>query len=453
LDDPDEERSAMPINIDVHQNSTSDGFDAEFEPEDNPSMSNEHPEDADMSDGELDPKPPFPKPLFPHLSFPDTLPAPVTEPTSEPNGRRLNIASLCNPNEEVTEIRQPQSSSLFDLDAVHKPAWIKDSSCEQYLFAHYTHLLTVHVHLAEFKVLLNGLTDDSIDRAIACFKEGFYSRKVLPGDFDSRRAQLNCHSILQMTERGSTATSMVCDIPKFWINLGGLTHSSNLTAIESTMTHVFCMQGALKFHYWLLDIIPAAIIRTSKAAHKPKLWIDKLVTDIRSSLDKGGSATFQSSKYLENLVFPREYRMKPYPFQYNKTEILTSVISSTLRCWLGFPTDENSLAQLSLLEIVLSKCPNSILFLDKIWEMYATPFSTVFNNDWDVRKSKKKLITALADFEKVFALHPFAITDSVSHQKLQYLSQLINEWLMYISVNSNTAEKVSRIEFIMLDPS
>ena len=49
----------------------------------------------------------------------------------------------------------------------------------------------------------------------------------------------------------------VCDIPKFWINLNGLNQSSNLTTIETTITHVFCMQEALKFHYWLLAIISA----------------------------------------------------------------------------------------------------------------------------------------------------------------------------------------------------
>lgn len=237
---------------------------------------------------------------------------------------------------------------------------------------------------------------------------------------------------------------MVCNIPKFWINLDGLVHSSNLNAIELTMTWVFCMQDALKFHYWLQDVIPPAITRTSNPAHIPKLWIDKLVKDVRLSLDKGGPATFHSSYYLPNLGFHSEYHMAPKPFRFNDVNLLHSIISSILRRWLHFPTDEDTLAQLTLLDIVTSKSPTSILFLDKIWDMYKTPFSTIFNKDWDVRRSKKRLIMALENFEKEFALHPFATAGSLSHGKLEYLSQLINEWMQHTGVNSDMAEMVSQ---------
>lgn len=305
---------------------------------------------------------------------------------------------------------------------------------------HHSPFLTLH--LAEIEVFLKGLNDDSIDRAIACFQEGLYSHKVLIGHFDSRRAQIACHSILRMTERGSTAASMVCNIPKFWINLDGLVQSSNLNAIETIMTRVFCMQGALKFHIWLLDIIPAAIRRISNPAHKPKMWIDKLVTDVQSSIQKRGSTSFHSSQYLPDLAFPREYKLEPKPFKFDETDLLTSITSSILRWWLRFPTDQDSLAQLTLLDIVTSNSPTSILFLDKIWEMYKTPFSTVFNKGWDMRKSKKKLSEALEDFKKQFSSHPFADSSSLSHRKLQVLSNLIHQWIELIGIDSNTAEIV-----------
>ena len=235
---------------------------------------------------------------------------------------------------------------------------------------------------------------------------------------------------------------LVCNIPKFWINLNGLVQSSNLNAVETIMTRVFCMQGALKFHFWLLDIIPAAIKRISNPSHLPKLWIDRLATDVRSSIHKGGRATFHSSHYLPNLLFPREYTMEPKPFKFDDTDLLTSVISSTLRWWLSFPTDQDSLAQLTLLDIVTSKTPTSILFLDKIWEMYKTPFSTVFNKDWDMRRSKIKLTQTLANFEKQFSSHPFAKPDSLSYQKLELLSELIEQWMQIIGVDSSSMEKV-----------
>ena len=296
-----------------------------------------------------------------------------------------------------------------------------------FLFSYCYHLL--NVHLAEFEVFLNGLTNDSIDRAISCFQEGLRSHKTLFNHhFDSRRAQIICDSILRTTKRGSIATNMVYNIPKFWINLDGLVQASNLTAVEMAVTRVFCMKGALRFHFWLLDIIPAAIKRISNPAYNPKTWIDKLVSNVRSSLMKRISATFHSSNYLPNLAFHHEYKMERKPFRFDDVDLLISVTSSIIRCWLSFPSDQQSFAQLALLEILMSKSPTSICFLDKTWEMYKTPFSTVFNNDWDTRRSKGRLIQALADFEQRFSSHPFATPGSLSYRKLQLLSQLIQEW-------------------------
>jgi hypothetical protein len=81
------------------------------------------PEDTDMPDAE-------PLSSDPSFSIPTS--------TTKPNQPRLSITSLCNPMDEVADIRPPQASSLFDmnLDAVYKPSWMKDYRCEQlYLFA------------------------------------------------------------------------------------------------------------------------------------------------------------------------------------------------------------------------------------------------------------------------------------------------------------------------------
>ena len=98
----------------------------------------------------------------------------------------------------------------------------------------------------------------------------------------------------------------VCDISRFWINLNGLNQSSNLTTVETTMTHVFCMQGALKFQYKLLDIVSATVNRTGNPKYKPKSWIDRLVMDVCSLMLTGGNASFLSSDYLPKLTYTRQ---------------------------------------------------------------------------------------------------------------------------------------------------
>jgi hypothetical protein len=128
---------------------------------------------------------------------------------------------------------------------------------------------------AEFEVFLNDLNVDSIDRAIACFKDAINSRDILPNDFDPRGAQAACYRIHRLTEKGSTALTSMYDIPKFWINLNGLVHSSNLNLMESCITQVFCMQGALMFHRWLANVIPAAVNRLSD-----NTWLDSLALNV-----------------------------------------------------------------------------------------------------------------------------------------------------------------------------
>lgn len=263
---------------------------------------------------------------------------------------------------------------------------------------------------------------DSIDRAIACFNDAINSRKALPSDFDPRRAQDACHRIHRLTEKNSAAMSSMYDIPKFWINLEGLAHASNLNIMESCITRVFCMQGALRFHRWLSEVVPTAVNHLSQ-----NTWLDKLAWNVRLAIDNNQTATFNSSDYLPNLTFHQVYSLKSTVFRYDQTELIISVVSSIVRLWLRFPSDEFSLLQLSLIDIVTSKSLPSVLFLDKLWDMYKSPFTTVFNK-WNKRTSKTKMKTSLENFEKQFTNHPFAKADSLEYRKLQFLLQLIAQW-------------------------
>jgi len=196
------------------------------------------------------------------------------------------------------------------------------------------------------------------------------------------------------------------------------------------------MQGALNFHYWLIDIVQHAI--ESPSHHT---WIEKLALDVQTAVNQKESVTFNSANYLPNLTFHKIYSYTPKPFRYDQTELIRSTISSILRLWLHFPSDEVSLLQLSLIDIITSKCPSSILFLDKIWEMYVTPFSTVFNI-WNARTSKANIDKSLTKFRQQFISHPFATAGSLENRKLEYLKELIAEWMENNGLDSDAPASV-----------
>lgn len=256
------------------------------------------------------------------------------------------------------------------------------------------------------------------------FHEGIKSRKVLPDDFDSRRAQLACSRILRTADRSSIALSNVYEIPKFWINLDGLRNSSNLNIIESCITRAYCMQGSLNFHLWLIDIVQGAVEK-SALRHT---WIQKLAWEVEMAVNQSQTVAFASKEYLPELLFPETYTFNPKPFRFDQKELVCTTLSSILRLWLHFPSDQLSLLQLSLIQIVVSKSPSSVLFLDKVWEMYNTPFSTVFNV-WNSRSSKKNLDNSLAKIRQDYNSHPYATAASLEYQKLEYLSKLFSDWM------------------------
>lgn len=243
-----------------------------------------------------------------------------------------------------------------------------------------------------------------------------------------------------MTEKNSIALNNVYEIPKFWINLNGLTLSSNLNIIETCIMRAYCMQGALNFHYWLLDNVQHAV----KSPSQHSTWIKKLASDVETAINLKRMVDFNSADYLPNLMFHKIYSYAPKPFRYDQTELLSSTVSSILRLWLLFPSDDASFLQLSLIEIVSSKSPSSILFLDKIWEMYVTPFSTVFNV-WNMRSSKANIGRSLKEFEEQFLSHPFATTGSLEFKKLEYLRSLIAEWMENSGLDFNASASVSTL--------
>ena len=229
----------------------------------------------------------------------------------------------------------------------------------------------------------------------------------------------------------------IYEIPKFWINLNGLAHSSNLNIMECCITRVFCMQGALVFHHWLMDIIPVVVKRLSGNS-----WLDKLASNVLQAIRKRQITTFNSADYLPNLNFHRVYSLKRMAFRYDQTELIISVTSSIVRYWLQFPSDEFSLLQLSVIDIISSKSLPSVLFLDKVWDMYKSPFTTIFNK-WTKKSSKTKMKNSLTKFEKDFSGHPFADNDSLEYNKLKYLSELIAEWMEGNDINLETAGMAS----------
>jgi len=278
--------------------------------------------------------------------------------------------------------------------------------------------------IAAMNLFLNGLTEYSIDLAISCFQAGLVSRTALPSDFDPAHAQRICDRIIRLTANGSMATSVVTEIPKFWVNISGLSHASNLSAIESCITRVFCMQGALRLHHWLLETVSAIVESKSHG----KSWIDKLIWDVELAIRGKCSATFESAKYIPKLAFHSTYSYTPNTRRVYSTEAITETVMSTVRQWLQFPSDETSLVQLLLIDIVRSQSPPSIVFLDQIWKMYSTPFSTVFNQ-WKDGRSKTKIEQALKVFGGKYSSHPFAQEGSLEYRKLLDLDQLINAWM------------------------
>jgi len=181
-------------------------------------------------------------------------------------------------------------------------------------------------------------------------------------------------------------------------------------------------------------------------------WINQLAQDVDDAVKRGQAITFHSINYLPWLDIPCEYTVQAMTFRFDQHDIVISNVSSILRQWLYFPTDDSSLVQLSLIDIILSKSPASVLFLEAIWEMYKTPFSTVFNLQSWQSQSKKKINDSLTMFQKWFDAHPFVTPGSMAYRKLEYLGELIQQWFKNDDLITNPADVVSCFTFFKIFP-
>ena len=173
-------------------------------------------------------------------------------------------------------------------------------------------LLNTTTGIAELDIFIKGLTCNSIDHAIACFRDAISTCQVLPGDFDPRQAEKTCSHILDQTADGSIMMENIHKVPKFWVNLEGLAHKSNLNSLESYITCVFCMRGALILHHWLLDVVQLAVQNVNNASCNT--WIDRLSWDVDIAIGQKKTMIFESENYLPHLQHPHTFSFIPKNF-------------------------------------------------------------------------------------------------------------------------------------------
>ena len=73
------------------------------------------------------------------------------------------------------------------------------------------------------------------------------------------------------------------------------------------------------------------------------------------------------------------------------------------------------------------------------------PFSTVFDV-WNGRISQENINKSLTQFQQQYKSHPFATADSLEHNKLEYLSKLIADWVGINGLASDMPTMVSRCQ-------
>jgi hypothetical protein len=140
------------------------------------------------------------------------------------------------------------------------------------------------------------------------------------------------------------------------------------------------------------------------------------------AINQKKSKEFASDDYLPNLGHYRSFKFifTSNKFWFKQAEILTSTVSSIISVWLKFPLEEISLVQLlSIINIITMKSLHSIMFLDKVWKTYSTPFTTVFKKE--KKRSKSEIEKKLNDFDKKYTSHSFSMPQSLEYKKLKLL--------------------------------
>ena len=221
-----------------------------------------------------------------------------------------------------------------------------------------------------------------------------------------------------------TSMEAALSIPQMWHSINNITDDIERNRLESRILRACIMWAALSLNKWVENTITR--VQSGKAN---KSWVNKLLSQIENALNSkgpvGSEVILRSEDFLGQLPC-QTYKWTKPRFTYN-TEIIKErtrqIAHNTIREWLSFPKDKQTMVQCAFLHTLVSRTHISVLLLDIVWIAYRDPFKLVFKTSAGCHISRERI----DEFKNRYYLHPFVSAQSEEYQALGRLNEEFKE--------------------------
>ena len=258
-----------------------------------------------------------------------------------------------------------------------------------------------------------------------------------------------CASIISALDNQKEAIETATALSEFWKNVPDFETYVLFQAVEGRVSRALLMLSCCKAYQWVTSITTAAV----KYRTNQNCWVYQLVKDVETEWSYRNcdsqhprEATFHSQTYLPSLASPSEAKVilrRLGMREDDQKELkLIQTVSSIIETWLQFPTSkdnkQNDKVRCSIISIITTYMPHSVLLLDAVWAMFVKPYQLLIHGRPKQRISSPHTATTLKLFDKTIRKHCLIDSSSIEHRLLAVLTEQMESWFRLISSKVGT---------------
>jgi hypothetical protein len=265
--------------------------------------------------------------------------------------------------------------------------------------------------------------------AITCFERAETTWKG--SSMNLQNANKTCTQTIMAIDSHPMAASTATIMKKFWSAFAMFKQYTDNLSIELRLVRAWTMEITFKIHDWLSSISYDAVHEKINRNNWARKLADVIQEEITNQPRVANEIILRSEDFLPKLRqnnFCAKLPRFTFDPEVNKKRAIT-LTSLAIRQWLGFPNDKIDLLRAALIDILMGRRYDAILYLDEVWHMFMYPYATIMQGARPNQRNNPIFLEQILDtFKESWLSHPIFHRQTKIHIEFQYLQHQIDDW-------------------------
>jgi hypothetical protein len=238
-----------------------------------------------------------------------------------------------------------------------------------------------------------------------------------------------------------------------WKQIETLNNHTAMSGVEIRMSRALIMWSSWSLFTWVQGITHHSLTTGSYLAGRS--WVDRVTNTVirilRSNVlqETRPAWSLSSTDYLPNIpaaIFCCKHsKLSKYATDNEIGQHALDIVTSAIRFWLNFPSDELHLFQFTFIDTVLNFGHHNLALLEEVWNVFQNPAKELLRGGR--RRTKgMRMETVFAGFKERLIAHPISDIGSQQHACLQRLTEKFDLFQCQAEIgiyaNQNTEKQV-----------